>query len=177
MKWTRERAKAAASLKMVRIQRHKHRQLQEEQQRPWLQDPAAALAWASPDSPTVLLAEEDRKVKRLKELLETIEDDLCILVRCRQEWCVEEEAGKTGELQATGIRDGARKQLLPCLRRRWYARETHPQETQECDAWAADLCQCTKVDLHATPTVSTPVRQGVQPWEGVATPARAVRCH
>lgn len=153
---TRERVKAASSLKVVKLERQKQRQLEEERQKPWLLSQPATIAWGPTDSPAAVHAEESKKARRLKDLLEDIEDDLCVLGKCRQVWCVEEEAGKAGELQATGVRDGTRKQLLPCLRRRFFPQETHPQETRECDAWWAELCRRTDVDIHSAPVTPSP---------------------
>jgi len=90
-------------------------------------------------------------------LLDDLEDDLYFLNEERRRWCVEEEAGKTDTLQATGVRDGQRPQLLPCLQRRFVQ---GPEHCRDCDAWWAELCQRTDVDLCAMPNAEAPT-----PWK------------
>jgi len=82
----------------------------------------------------------------MTNLLDDIEDDLSFLAGLRQHWCAEEETGKSEELQETGVRDGARPHLLPCLRRRY------SQDCRDCDEWWAELCRSSGLDLHAPPT-------------------------
>jgi len=121
LRYTRERARAATSLQLV------------EQNRQLLQGEDDQL-WPAFDG---------KKAKRMATLLEDVEDDLDFVIGLREEWCLEEDAGKADELQATGIRDGARPQLLPCLHRRY------SQDTAACDAWWCDLCNTSNVNLHA----------------------------
>lgn len=78
-------------------------------------------------------------------ILADLQDDLDFLGMMREQWCVEEEAGKKDEMQATGVRDGHRPQLLPCLHRRFQ------EDCTACDAWWAELCSRTDVDLCAQP--------------------------
>lgn len=87
-------------------------------------------------------------------ILADLQDDLDFLRRLREMWCVEEEAGKADQMQDTGVRDGQRPQLLPCLKRRF------SQECQECDAWWADLCSRTDVDLCALPSAEALHKDG-----------------
>lgn len=79
-------------------------------------------------------------------IIADLQDDLDFLGHMREMWCVEEEAGKKEELQATGVRDGHRPQLLPCLHRRFH------QDCTACDAWWAEILSRTDVDLCALPT-------------------------
>lgn len=117
LKWTQERARHASALQLVEHERQ--RQLQE--------SPAEALIWADV---------EGKKERRLSNVLFELQDDLNILDRLQERWCVE----------PTGLRDGPRPQLLPCLQMRF------GKDCARCEAWAADLCSRTDVDLQAMPT-------------------------
>lgn len=86
-----------------------------------------------------------RRAGRMTNMLGELADDLDFIGGLRELWCVEEESGKADELQSTGIRDGARPRLLPCLRRRFSA------ESGPCDAWCSELCGRPDVDLTAQP--------------------------
>jgi len=83
-------------------------------------------------------------------ILADLQDDLEFLETLRELWCVEEEAGKTNMAQDTGVRDGQRPQLLPCLHRRF------SQDCGACDAWWSELISRTDVDLCALPSADTP---------------------
>jgi len=117
---TRERAKTSSALQLVE------------------QD---LLVLQGEDVPPV--AHDGKKATRMVRVLEDIEDDLKFIGRLKELWCVEEEAGKTGELQATGVRDGSLPQLLPCLHCRY------SQDRAGCDAWLRDLSLRTDIDLKA----------------------------
>lgn len=78
------------------------------------------------------LAAEDRKFNRLSNLLDNIQKDRKFLSELRELWCVE----------ATGGRDGARPQLLPCLYQRGSQGVSVP-----CEAWCDDLSTRTDIDL------------------------------
>lgn len=86
----------------------------------------------------------------LAEKLKILDNDLDFIAGLRGVWCVEEEDGKACELQDTGIRDGARPRLLPCLRRR------HAEEMPECEQWWRSLCRRADVSLHDAPVPPTP---------------------
>lgn len=120
---TRERARAASALQLVAHDRHRHQQEADD-----------ILGW-----PSLQL----KKVRRMATLLEDIEDDLDFLSGLKQLWCVEEDAGKTDELQATGVRDGSRPHLLPCMHQRY------SQDSRACDAWWVELCRRSDISLHA----------------------------
>lgn len=98
-------------------------------------------------------------------ILADLQDDLNFLGLLRETWCVEEEAGKTDEMQATGVRDGQRPQLLPCLHRRF------SQDCAACDSWWGELCSRTDVDLCALPS-SSDLANKAGP-HGAPTPVRA----
>lgn len=100
-------------------------------------------------------------------ILADIQDDLDFLGTLREMWCVEEEAGKTDEMQATGVRDGQRRQLLPCLHRRF------SQDCAECDAWWAELCSRTDVDLCSGTFCSTAVAEAALKSTVHCSPARS----
>lgn len=87
-------------------------------------------------------------------ILADLQDDLDFLGVLREQWCVEEEAGKRDEIQATGVRDPQRPQLLPCLHRRF------SQDCEACDEWWAELCSRTDVDLCALPTNEAKQKNG-----------------
>lgn len=90
-------------------------------------------------------------------ILADLQDDLDFLGVLREMWCVEEEAGKTDEMQATGVRDGQRRQLLPCLHRRF------SQDCSTCDAWWAELVSRTDVDLCALPSALETPKKAARP--------------
>lgn len=96
-------------------------------------------------------------------ILADLQDDLDFVGHLREMWCVEEDAGKTDDMQATGVRDGQRPQLLPCLHRRF------SQECGACDAWWAELCSRTDVDLCALP--SNDARPPATPQRSASTGA------
>lgn len=96
---------------------------------------------------------EEGKIRRMTGLLEDIEDDLAFVAGLRQHWCAEEEARKAAEAQETGVRDGARPHLLPCLRRRY------SQDCSDCEMWVSELCKSAGVDLHSYAAAS-PARAG-----------------
>jgi len=125
LRFTRERARAVSALQLVE---HDRQKLQASS------GPADALACP---------AQDGKKAGRMIQLLEDVEDDLDFVAGLRQLWCVEEDAGKSEELQATGLRDGSRPHLLPCLHRRY------SQDTGTCDAWWAQLCTSTDISLYA----------------------------
>lgn len=81
-------------------------------------------------------------------ILADLQDDLDFLGVLREMWCVEEDAGKADQMQDTGIRDGQRPQLLPCLHRRF------SQDCAACDAWWAEISSRTDVDLCALPSAA-----------------------
>lgn len=118
LRLARDRARAASALQLVEHDRQRQ-----------LQDKLA-------ESP-VWLSLEDKKTRRMADMLDDIEDDLGFIAALRQQWCVEEISGTALELQETGARDGPRPKLLPCLRRRY------SQESQACCQWWSDLCKCT----------------------------------
>lgn len=78
-----------------------------------------------------------RQRGRIAGVLEDLEDDLALLAELCSKWCAEEEAGKADDLQETGIRDGSRPQILPCLHRRY--EESDPEACAACDRWSAAL--------------------------------------
>lgn len=86
---------------------------------------------------------DGKKARRMLQVLEDVEDDLDFIGGLRELWCVEEDAGKVEELQATGIRDGSRPHCLPCMHRRY------SQDTASCDAWWNELCSSTDISLFA----------------------------
>mmetsp|Transcript_35735 Transcript_35735/g.70820 ORF Transcript_35735/g.70820 Transcript_35735/m.70820 type:complete len:350 (-) Transcript_35735:107-1156(-) len=116
LKWTQECAKAISARHLVE---------QSYDRRP--ADPELAI----------------KRATRMANMLGELGDDLEFIGGLRELWCVEEEAGKADELQATGIRDGARPRLLPCLRRRFSA------ESEPCDVFCSELCGRPDVDLTA----------------------------
>lgn len=119
LRLTRDRAKASTALQLVE------------------QD---MLSLQGEDAPTL----DGKKAVRMARVLEDIEDDLRFIARLKELWCVEEESGKTGELQATGVRDGSLPQLLPCLHCRY------SQDRAGCDAWLRDLSVRTDINLKAS---------------------------
>lgn len=127
LKTARERARAASALQLVGLDRRRQQ----------LQDAVG------PTGAPVWLSLEGRKNRRMIDLLEDIEDDLSFIAGLRQHWCAEEETGKAEELQETGVRDGTRPHLLPCLRRRY------APDCKACDEWWSNLCKCTEINLHA----------------------------
>eukprot|EP00929_Paragymnodinium_shiwhaense_P014523 TRINITY_DN122438_c0_g1_i1.p1 TRINITY_DN122438_c0_g1~~TRINITY_DN122438_c0_g1_i1.p1 ORF type:complete len:391 (-),score=88.25 TRINITY_DN122438_c0_g1_i1:343-1515(-) len=153
LKWTRECARATSALRLVEQDRQ---QLQMESE----QSPAAAIAAAM--SPATLRGKKARQ--QICHLVEDIEDDLEFLAELREQWCVEEEAGKAEELQETGIRDGARPQLLHCLQRRW---SEEPAACEACNRWWADIC--TRGDLSVPPArserASSPLHTKASPMQ------------
>jgi hypothetical protein len=128
LRWTRDRAKAMSLLRMVE---HDRQQLQT--QAAAEASPAAALIASV--SPSVVQGQKARE--RICGVLGDLEDDLEYIGTLRGKWCVEGEAGKSDELQETGIRDGARPQVLPCLHSRY---EQDPQACAACDRWWAEIC-------------------------------------
>ncbi|CAK9070801.1 unnamed protein product [Durusdinium trenchii] len=125
---TRDRARTSSALQLV------------EQDLVALQAEAAA----SPKIVTALsVAPDSKKAGRMVQVLEDIEDDLKFIGRLKERWCVEEEKGKAGELQATGLRDGSMPQLLPCLHCRY------SEDHSACDAWLRDLSVRTDINLQA----------------------------
>mmetsp|Transcript_44583 Transcript_44583/g.96915 ORF Transcript_44583/g.96915 Transcript_44583/m.96915 type:complete len:335 (-) Transcript_44583:100-1104(-) len=114
LKFARERARALGSLSLVERDRQRL-------QNP--EDPFSALA-------------STKKAGRIASVLEDLDDDLEFLAGLRERWCVEDEAGKVEELQETGVRDGVRPRLLPCLRRRF---EREPL-CEACDGWWIEIC-------------------------------------
>jgi len=127
LKAARDRARSACSLQLIGLDRRR-------QQR---SEAAGPKGW-----PVWLTSMEEPRSMRMAELLEDIGDDLDFLAGVRLHWCAEEEAGKVEDLQDVGIIDGERRQLLPCLRKRY------SQECQECDQWWSELSRCTSVSLH-----------------------------
>jgi len=123
LRYTREKAKAMSSLQFV------------EQEKQMMQASEEDLLFAP--------ALDGRKARRTMQMLQDVEDDLEFVSDLRKAWCVEEEAGKTEELQATGIRDGPRPHLLPCLHRRY------SQDTAACDAWCAELLFSPDLDIYS----------------------------
>lgn len=165
LKLTRDRARHASALQLVEHNRHHGANLDKntlwreeymldrvEAQLNSAQDPVKAASVLHlgnrnlKDSDGLALsAIESKKARRITNLLERIEDDLDFIAGLRECWCVEEEAGKVEGLQATGIRDGARPHLLPCLHRRY------AQDSPACDQWWSEICKCTDIDLCASP--------------------------
>lgn len=118
LKLAREKARAASALQLVEHDRQKQ----------VLEKAAESPVW---------LTLEDKKARRMADMLDDIEDDLEFIAGLRQIWCVEEDNGTALELQDTGLRDGSQPRMLPCLRRRY------SQESQACCQWWSDLCKCT----------------------------------
>eukprot|EP00928_Gymnodinium_smaydae_P038544 TRINITY_DN26569_c0_g4_i1.p1 TRINITY_DN26569_c0_g4~~TRINITY_DN26569_c0_g4_i1.p1 ORF type:complete len:361 (+),score=71.69 TRINITY_DN26569_c0_g4_i1:216-1298(+) len=127
LKWARDCARAQSSLQLVEHDRERLQILASAEISP----SAATLASVSPAS-----VQGRRARERMCGLLDDLEDDLEFLGDLREKWCVEEEAGKAEELQETGVRDGARPHLLPCLHRRC---DQDPKVCKACDRWWADL--------------------------------------
>jgi len=100
--------------------------------------------------PVVWMPAAGDKALWLAEKMEILENDLDFIAGLRGVWCVEDEDGKACDLQDTGIRDGARPKLLPCLRRR------HAEEMPECEHWWRGLCSRVDVDLQAAPPPASP---------------------
>jgi len=120
LRHTRDRARAVTALQLV-----------EQDKQASCDDDAA---WSYVDG---------KKARRMLQMLEDVEDDLDFIGGLRELWCVEEDAGKAEELQATGIRDGSRPHLLPCMHRRY------SQDCTACDAWWNELCSSTDISLFA----------------------------
>jgi len=129
LKVARDRARAASALQLVGLDRRRQ-QLQD------AMGPTGAPVW---------LTLEGRKNRKMVDLLKDIEDDLSFIAGLRQRWSAEEEAGKAEILQETGIRDGTRPHLLPCLRRRY------SPDCRACDLWWSNICECTDINLHMKP--------------------------
>jgi hypothetical protein len=128
LRWTRDLAKTASSLKLL----GHDRQLAQSQEKAAASPVAALLASASP---SLLEAREARE--RISGVLADLEDDLEYIGTLRSRWCVEAEAGKTDEFQELGIRDGSRPQVLPSLHSRY---EQSPEDCEACGRWWAELC-------------------------------------
>lgn len=135
LRWARDCARAASALQLVEHDRRR-----------------AQTAW----SEGVPLDVEAKKARRIAGLLEDIDDDLDFIGGLRELWCVEEEEGKAGILQATGVRDGTRPHLLPCLRQRF------SPERGQCDCWWEEICRCADLSQR-------PVQRACRP----ATPAKS----
>eukprot|EP00405_Crypthecodinium_cohnii_P032608 CAMPEP_0206520318 /NCGR_PEP_ID=MMETSP0324_2-20121206/65690_1 /ASSEMBLY_ACC=CAM_ASM_000836 /TAXON_ID=2866 /ORGANISM="Crypthecodinium cohnii, Strain Seligo" /LENGTH=285 /DNA_ID=CAMNT_0054014017 /DNA_START=6 /DNA_END=863 /DNA_ORIENTATION=- len=118
LKMAREAARAKLALKLIGIDR----------QRLQLSETVAPRGW-----PAWLDVTEEPRNLKMANLLQEIEDDLAFLGKVRTQWSVENVSGTLETLQETGVVDGERRQLLPCLRRRF------SQECQECDRWSTEL--------------------------------------
>lgn len=123
LRWARERARAASALQLVERERRRA-------------SPATGPPWVAAVAGEAWPEAEAKKARRMAGLLEEVEDDLEFIGGLRELWCVEEETGKAEELQATGVRDGARPHLLPCLRRRF------SPDGELCERWWAEICSC-----------------------------------
>lgn len=164
LKFTFERVKAALAL--AGVEAEKLRQMGLELERPKAFQQALPVAILSELTPK-LTAAESRQAKLL-DLKAELEDDLSFISSLRSKWCVEEEAGKAGGLQGTAVRDGARPQLLPCLRRRFLQAG---EDSCACDAWWAEIFSRTDVALHAVPSPAR--RRAAKPR--APTPSRGFR--
>lgn len=123
---TRDRARALSALQLLEYDRQK-RQLHKQA------STAEFRIWSSAEA---------KKAEHMTKLLDDIADDLDYVAGLRNQWCVEEEAGKLDELQATGVRDSVRPRLLLCMHQRY------SQDSRACDAWWMELCQRTDICLH-----------------------------
>lgn len=172
LKYAHERVKA--SLALAGVEAEKLRQMGLDTARPralqQVGGPPAVLA--SELSPKLSAAEA--KQAKLLDLKGELQDDLGFIAGLRSRWCVEEEAGKGGELQGTSVRDGARPQLLPCLRRRFLQAG---EDSCACDAWWSEVFSRTDVALHAVPSPAR-ARRGPPPAKTCVrtpTPSRGFR--
>lgn len=119
--WAQDRAKAVATQRLVERERGP---LQESRDQWALQDES-----------------EGRRLKKLQNCLEGIEDDLAFLRDLKTMFADESDDGKNHALRGTGVRDSLRPQLLPCMHCRYSS------DTTECDKWWAELSSRPDVDF------------------------------
>lgn len=140
LRWTHEQMKNRCSLKLVQ-----HEQTQQQIRQASARMKGGARKSQQPDeNPTVKWMQEEEERQGFLDLrqdLEAVEDDLAFLAQTKETFCVEAEEGKSKALIATGVRDGLRPQLLPCLQARLVA------DCTACNEWWADLCSRSDLDF------------------------------
>lgn len=145
LRWTRECAKSASALQIIEHERQKLTlQCPADQTylpgNHWITSttPMTPLRRPPPVDSPLWWKDEDKRARRLARILNDLQDDLDFLGGLCDLWRAENDAGKTEELQETGVRDGHRPQLLPCLARRF------TQDCRACDEWWCEICKCIR---------------------------------
>lgn len=141
LKWTHEQLKSRCALKLVQ---HEKEQQQKQGQKGFGSSMGGGGGSNEDDNPTLRWMQEEEVRKDFVDLrqdLEAVEDDLEFLAQTKETFCVEAEEGKSKALVATGVRDGLRPQLLPCLQARLST------NCSACNEWWADLCSRPDLDF------------------------------